>query len=482
MGYKEKGGKLAAFVRGSNSDGDVGLKPGLPLQEPVEAERPGTPQNRLPAQARQQLAEAIKMPVPLRPRSAVPSQREPKQEPLSSQARLQSPRRNVQSVPVFRPGPPDVESNHKDIFSGSQLGDDFMQSGLTTPQNEPEDLEGEVTPTAKRRNVDTMEAQFGDLIRRSHQAPRSQSFAMNENGRVSVIDGNRRRLPRQMMDGFHDDDEAFEAKARQLKHTFHQRPSVAPQHQTGVRQIRLSKPSAVAPLLTAIEEPEEAQSPTSSAESARWQGHRDKDRDSQRQRPYDPDWDVDMGVESTYGDPHPAAEPKVTVEMARRPAATTLMQPNMAQHRHPRDRKRRQPSAEYDDNILSSMTYKDLQDEPFDGGDSRPNGHSSKELAAKLPSKLSQYRLLGEREQVQMFAAMSMEDWELSGDWFVDQFTDIMKRLKQARQSKRRMIGRFEDEASAREEAVRLRADTIDRKLVKMRQDGLRVVQDKISS
>lgn len=157
------------------------------------------------------------------------------------------------------------------------------------------------------------------------------------------------------------------------------------------------------------------------------------------------------------------------------------MQPRLPQQHHSRDRKRRQPSAEYDDNMLSSMTYKDLQDEPFDGGDARPNGLNGRELAAKLPSKLAQYRHLSDREQSQMFASLSMEDWETAGDWFVDQFTDTMQRLKQARRDKRRLIRDFENEAAVREEAVRLRSDTIDRQLAKMRQDGLRVVQDKIT-
>lgn len=483
MGYKDKSSRLAAFVRGSSDSGiatataPASTAPANPNVEAPDEKHPSTPRRRPSAQSRQQLADAVKMPIPIHPRNPAPVLHEPKAE--AGQGKLQSPRRNMLPPFSFPPVPRDSDSNHGDIFSGSQLGDNFMNSGLSTPQNEPDNLDEEVTPTAKRREQ-TVEIPLEDLARHS-LVQRSSSFVVNEEGRVAVIDGNRRRIPPQMMDGFRDDGEdTFEHKRPPARHTFHHRFPVMPNPPTTVRPARVKKPPAPGLPPKIIEEADEEHSPVTSEESASWPEQRT--RDHHRSRPYDHGWDDNHELQNNFGSPPQSIpEPKVTQESTRRPSVAPPMQPRLPQQHHSRDRKRRQPSAEYDDNMLSSMTYKDLQDEPFDGGDARPNGLNGRELAAKLPSKLAQYRHLSDREQSQMFASLSMEDWETAGDWFVDQFTNTMQRLKQARRDKRRLIRDFENEAAVREEAVRLRSDTIDRQLAKMRQDGLRVVQDKIT-
>jgi hypothetical protein len=98
-----------------------------------------------------------------------------------------------------------------------------------------------------------------------------------------------------------------------------------------------------------------------------------------------------------------------------------------------------------------------------------------------VEAKLDQFRHLGEKEQHDLFSNMSMENWETSGEWFVSEFSGIMQRLMEARRNKRMIIQDFEQEAADREEAVRLKTQSIDRKLSKMKQDGQRVVEDKIA-
>jgi hypothetical protein len=143
------------------------------------------------------------------------------------------------------------------------------------------------------------------------------------------------------------------------------------------------------------------------------------------------------------------------------------------------ERKRRRPSLDYDDKILSSMTYQDLQEEPFDVVPQVPGMHGHDASVSKLTTRLEQFQQQGEREQHQFFAGMSNDDWENAGDWFADQFSSIMNRLRNARREKRQMISEFETEASHREEVIRSRTDAIDRKLAKMKQDGQRVVGEK---
>lgn len=74
---------------------------------------------------------------------------------------------------------------------------------------------------------------------------------------------------------------------------------------------------------------------------------------------------------------------------------------------------------------------------------------------------------------------MSVGDWERSGDWFLDQFGIVAKKLKEARKEKRDMVERFETEIANREEAVRVRTENITKKLSKIRHKGEDMLADK---
>jgi hypothetical protein len=125
------------------------------------------------------------------------------------------------------------------------------------------------------------------------------------------------------------------------------------------------------------------------------------------------------------------------------------------------------------------MSYKDLRNEAFDFDPSKAAlAGVTSDGTQDLPTKLEQRRHRGEEEQRQFFASMPMKEWEESGDWFVDQFATLMKKMRDARREKRKVIEEFEEEAERREEVVRTRTEAIDRKLGKMRQDGLKVVGD----
>ncbi|TQV98884.1 hypothetical protein V2A60_007416 [Cordyceps javanica] len=141
------------------------------------------------------------------------------------------------------------------------------------------------------------------------------------------------------------------------------------------------------------------------------------------------------------------------------------------------DRKRRHKSLDYDDQALNNMEYKELMEQPFDFDPAtatalgNPTGNSG-----DGNQRLAQMRHMGSAEQQKFFAEMSVEEWESAGNWFSEQFTDIMRRLTAARQTKRHVMDSFELEAAAREAEVRRRSDKIDEKLQKMREDGMKVV------
>lgn len=145
-------------------------------------------------------------------------------------------------------------------------------------------------------------------------------------------------------------------------------------------------------------------------------------------------------------------------------------------------RKRRRNTPDYDDTALGHMNYADLRHQPFDANPSLPSAPiSTNGVAAdvSLPERLERYKTRGEREQKQLFAQMNLQDWESSGDWFLEQFGLLTLKLKEARRGKRAMVETFETEIAAREEAVRVRTENIDVKLANIRNKGEAMLAEK---
>lgn len=135
--------------------------------------------------------------------------------------------------------------------------------------------------------------------------------------------------------------------------------------------------------------------------------------------------------------------------------------------------KKRRHGVDYDDVALKQMSFAQLQNEPFDHDPTREVPQSpAKPPADNLADRLKFYGGKDEDVQAQFFAGMPVRDWEESGDWFLEQFGDIVTRMKEARQAKRKMVEQYETEISNREEVVRRKKETIDRKLSKLKHDG----------
>lgn len=476
MDLKVKKGRLGAFAR-QNSDGGANANATAPKNEPEVENRSEDPQVASHGPTRQELAEAARLPVPTGPQHVAASSHQQNGH-MASQQKLRSPPRITQTSPTPRRAGKPSDDRNGDLFSGSQLGENFMQSGLSTPRNEPQDLDEEPTPNARRQSIRAIQHHTKDADR-AFLGSDAAAFKMGDDGMMSVVaPGPKPRALPFFMDGFQDD--AVIDEKRRLPNYVADRnyPSsaVAQQSTLPLRQVWVK--NRPAPSQRTVHARREVGSPSPSVESALWQGQRTRDEPRQATPGHHPEEELDSI--RGYEEPRMVSDLQDVRDAKRLPVGGGPMHANMAQHRLSKDRKRRRGSADYDDKILTCMTYQDLQDEPFDMDPARTTGQNGHDSFSKLPLKLEQYRQQGAKEQHHMFSTMSMDDWETSGDWFVDQFTDTMNRLRDARRSKRRMIQGFENEAAAREEAVRLRAETIDRKLAKMRQDGQRVVEDKI--
>ncbi|KAG5922769.1 hypothetical protein E4U42_005338 [Claviceps africana] len=497
---KPKGRGLVEFARGK-SDSNAHYNAASEKPYPIDSvKRPATPKADIYQPSRQEIAEFARLPVP----GAAPR--------IISSPRANTPLRNIhRSESPHQPGygspkrhllerQSRTRTTYHDIFSGSQLGENFMNSGLTTPANDPEVLEV-VQRTEIKAEERPEQSQFNSIASRNPPQLEAENhqFSVAVDGRLSVVPGTYRHNPSHMNDGFynhksHSSSNHVRYQPKPAKHPIPAYPLPAPPLQAQARlPMRGVRVSRAQPLLTnALPIQVDEQPPRGKFTAVEEEGGGGEDEGGEAK------WedqalekvnesilvhgsDDDSGALGNFGEnmalprakKHHGPHTKAARDGNHRPS-------KVARNSQQKDKKRRRQSLDYDDKVLSSMTYQDLQEEPFDVVPQLAgmlNGHDS--AASKLVTRLEQFQQQGEREQLQFFSHMSIEEWENAGDWFVEQFADIMGRLRQARRNKRQMVAAFEKEASEREEAIRSRTDAIDKKLFKMKQDGQRVVGDK---
>lgn len=130
---------------------------------------------------------------------------------------------------------------------------------------------------------------------------------------------------------------------------------------------------------------------------------------------------------------------------------------------------------DYEVDLLSSMKYSELKDQPFDSNP-RPLQlvvpENLRNPEASLEDRLEYFKGQEPDHQAMLFAQMPLDQWEQSGDWFLDHFSDIMSKLKDARRTKRDVSKAFEVELADREKAVRDRSEGIQEVMRQMRAGG----------
>lgn len=144
--------------------------------------------------------------------------------------------------------------------------------------------------------------------------------------------------------------------------------------------------------------------------------------------------------------------------------------------------------SDYDDQQLEGMTYQNLKDETWES--------EKYNKASALPQELQDpeftleerfqncVKLDSDKEetqeiQVEFFAKLSTTEWEEAGDLFVGRFVEIMTKLKEARQSKRKIATDFEKLIEEREAAIREKSEKLDKDFAEMRKGGEGVIRGK---
>ncbi|KAI6897563.1 hypothetical protein KC318_g12320 [Hortaea werneckii] len=137
-----------------------------------------------------------------------------------------------------------------------------------------------------------------------------------------------------------------------------------------------------------------------------------------------------------------------------------------------------EPELDYEPQELRRMDYQTLKGTAFDFEPhstrfTLPNAQPTDDLTQKLFAASE----LNRQDQAEFFASLTIDDWEQAGDWFLDRFGDLMKRLKEARREKREAAKRFEDEVEHRHNAVSKKRKLTDDALGEMKTSGALVLQ-----
>ena len=136
---------------------------------------------------------------------------------------------------------------------------------------------------------------------------------------------------------------------------------------------------------------------------------------------------------------------------------------------------------------LSSMTFSQLQDQPFHHDPKATEVPLPPEIAdAPLPQKLDYIMALKddhgnkEHQRAAFFSSLPIEQYEDCGDLIVQKFADVVSEFKDARQQRRKVAREFEAEVAKREERVRGKMGAVEKDLGRLRKGGEEVVRGKL--
>ncbi|KAH7382737.1 extracellular mutant protein 11-domain-containing protein [Phaeosphaeria sp. MPI-PUGE-AT-0046c] len=132
------------------------------------------------------------------------------------------------------------------------------------------------------------------------------------------------------------------------------------------------------------------------------------------------------------------------------------------------------PEGDYDFEDLNAIQFDELKREDFD--------HNPRALPQLLSDDMQRKPLTERLEHVQhnfdagkqsqFFSALPTAEWEDAGDWFLEQFSSIIRRTKDARQNKRKLAQGFEDEIEKRHDHVSKKQRQVEEAMHKMQTQG----------
>ncbi|KAF1913225.1 extracellular mutant protein 11-domain-containing protein [Ampelomyces quisqualis] len=129
---------------------------------------------------------------------------------------------------------------------------------------------------------------------------------------------------------------------------------------------------------------------------------------------------------------------------------------------------------DYELESLYAMNFEALKKESFDNDPRAPTQPLSKEMVQKplIERLIHVQQNLDAGKQSDFFRSLPTNEWEDAGDWFLEQFSSIIKRTKEARQTKRKLAQGFEDEVEKRYKHVSKKQNQVQEAMSKMQAQG----------
>ncbi|KAE8364867.1 extracellular mutant protein 11-domain-containing protein [Aspergillus caelatus] len=140
--------------------------------------------------------------------------------------------------------------------------------------------------------------------------------------------------------------------------------------------------------------------------------------------------------------------------------------------------KKRHIEPDYPPDILYQKSFAELQAEPFDHiPAAAPSPNATQETQPDPEDKIPYLMNLSDADRRTYFSNLSMDEWEDCGDQLIDQFTQMLTKMKDLRHARRKTAAMFEAEVKRRHESVEEQSSDLSRKLDEMRTGGVEVLR-----
>lgn len=141
---------------------------------------------------------------------------------------------------------------------------------------------------------------------------------------------------------------------------------------------------------------------------------------------------------------------------------------------------------DYDAAQLLQMSFEELKKQPFDHDPQAPpsilpHEISGVPLAEKLKHVTSTLKADPDKDEKRQrfFSSLTIDEHEECGDLIVEEFSNVIKKFKTARQEKRKLAMSYEAEIANREERVRAKQELLQRDMDRLKRAGRDVIGGK---
>ncbi|KAE8151297.1 extracellular mutant protein 11-domain-containing protein [Aspergillus avenaceus] len=140
--------------------------------------------------------------------------------------------------------------------------------------------------------------------------------------------------------------------------------------------------------------------------------------------------------------------------------------------------KKRQLEPDYPPEVLYQKQFSELQAEPFDHTPAAPTPTPPLSTTPETPGdKISHLMNISADDRRNYFSNLSMDEWEDCGDLIIEQFSQMVTKMKDLRHARRKTAAMFEAEIKRRNDEVEGDSSDLSRKLDEMRTGGAEVLR-----